>query len=353
MKSFHFSYILLLTGALLRSPLATGQDSLHHDHAAHQLHQNSPVGIMFDHIMPKGSWMVSYRFMNAQESGNYSGSSAINDGTIYQNYLMSPGTMNMNMHMLMAMVGISDHLTLMTMLHYNNMTMDMHMLPSTMEAMPGMTTMNPNMQEKSSGIGDTKVYALFNGLKTSSNLIFTLGLSLPTGSIQQKGNPQNLYANLRLPYSMQLGSGTVDLLPGVAWSSHGNRFSWGAQSTAAIRTYYNSVGYKLGNEWSITGWTAYKINNLLSTSLRLAGDLSGRVKGSDPTLFGIMEPSASPSNYGGQRVTAFGGLNVYFPDGILHRSRIAIEYGLPVYQYVNGIQPALQSTWYAGWQWTF
>ena len=50
-------------------------------------------------------------------------------------------------------------------------------------------------------------------------LHLTLGLSIPTGSIKE-GDRDVTGQSMRGPYSMQLGTGTFDLLPGVTWLTH-------------------------------------------------------------------------------------------------------------------------------------
>ena len=47
--------------------------------------------------------------------------------------------------------------------------------------------------------------------------------------------PNGARPTLRLPYAMQLGTGTFDLLPGLTYSGHKDAWSWGGQYSAAIR----------------------------------------------------------------------------------------------------------------------
>lgn len=61
-------------------------------------------------------------------------------------------------------------------------------------------------------------------------LHFNAGLSLPTGSIdKQDATPMG--PNSKLPYPVQLGSGTYDLLPGLTYNGQDRDLSWGAQSS--------------------------------------------------------------------------------------------------------------------------
>ena len=314
---------------------------------------HTPVGIMMSHLHKKGEWMSSYRFMNTNMKGNLSGSSKISDDLIYQKYLMTPRNMYMNMHMFMLMYGLTNRITVMGMVNYNSMSMSMAMLPGTMMNMPGMM-MSPDMTSNSyssSHFGDTKLSVLY-GLVNQSNhhLLISAGLSLPTGSINIKGDSKSMYPNSRLPYMMQTGSGTVDINPGLTYLYRKTAFTWGTQANSALRTYYNSLSYKLGNEYTLTSWFAYQWSNWASNSIRIEGNTAGAIQGKDAAVLSIMEPSANPVNYGGQRINAYLGFNFYLPRGILYNNRLAIEYGIPVYQNVNGIQTGLRNTLYLGWQ---
>jgi len=84
------------------------------------------------------------------------------------------------------------------------------------------------------------------GHKVQANL----GLSVPTGSIKETGTilaPNGTRPTVRLPYAMQLGSGTWDLLPALGYNGMAGAIGWGAQYSGIIRTGTNSQGYTLGD----------------------------------------------------------------------------------------------------------
>jgi len=266
--------------------------------------------------------------------------------------------MRMDMHMVMAMYGISNKLSVMAMLHYNVMQMNMNMLPGTMHMhMDGGTMVmtagssDNTMKSTSSGLGDSKLYAVYSLLnKGVHHLILSAGVNLPTGSIRVKGADDDMmYAGSRLPYMMQLGSGTVDFMPGVTYLMKADKFSYSGQFTTVLRPFNNALNYHLGNEYVLNAWAAYQWLPWISTSLRAEGNYVNTISGQDASLFSIIEPSADPLNYGGQNVNAYLGLNFYLDRGFLKNNKLSIEYGMPVYQNVNGIQLAAKSTVYAGW----
>ena len=69
---------------------------------------------------------------------------------------------------------------------------------------------------QSQGPGDLTLTAITRFMeKDSEVLFFSVELGTPTGSIRQRSTASGM--NERLPYPMQLGSGTFDFLPGVTY----------------------------------------------------------------------------------------------------------------------------------------
>lgn len=349
-----YLWLLLLTGSTAGAQTCDSSGAMTCNCASKDL---SPAGIMFGHEHPKGAWKLSYRYMSMYSSGNLLGTEQVNDNFVFNNYLMSPQSMRMDMHMLMAMYGFTNRLSVMVMLNYNTMTMDMNMLPGTMHMhMDGSTMVmsestSNSMRSHVSGPGDTKLYAVYSVVnKGVHHVLINAGVSIPTGSIRKKGGDDDMmYTNARYPYMMQTSSGTVDVMPGATYLLKESKFSFSTQVTAVLRPYNNALNYHLGNEFALNAWAAYQWLPWISTSLRAEGCHTGTISGHDAGLYAAMEPSANPINYGGQNLNGYVGLNFYLNKGFLRNNRLSFEYGMPLYQEVKGIQQALRSAVYAGW----
>jgi hypothetical protein len=317
----------------------------------------NPSGIMIGHTHPKGKWMLSYRYMNLFQNGSLSGTGKVTDDAIFANYIMAPQSMNMDMHMFMAMYGITNRLSLMAMLNYGVQSMNMNMLPGTMHMHMGNMVMSDlnstHMTGKTSGVSDTKLYAMYDLIdRPFHKIIISAGLNLPTGNIQLNGDSKNMmYEGQRLPYMMQLGSGTYDILPGLTYLFNKRSLLFGTQLSGTIRPGYNVAGYSYGNEFNASIWIAYKFVPWLSASVRAEGNTIDRIYGRDPSLYEVMEPDAAAKNYGGQKLSGYGGLNFYFKK--LANSKLSVEYGMPFYQRLNGPQLATRTILYAGWTISF
>ena len=315
----------------------------------------STSGVMLGHEHGKGTWKISYRYMSMMMEGKLSGANTVDDNFVFNTYLMSPQKMQMDMHMLMGMYGFTNRLSVMVMLNYNVLKMDMLGLAGTTMQMDGMTMVmtanSTNMSVKTSGLGDTKLYGVYALVNHNVHHFFlSEGVSIPTGSIMMKGGANDMmYANMRYPYMMQLGSGSVDFMPAVTYLLKKNKTSASVQISSVIRPFNNSLNYHLGNEFGCNVWVAHKWFPWVSSSLRVESNSVGSITGKDKTLYETMEPSAFNKNYGGQNVNGFLGINFYINKTFLKNNKFSVEYGLPIYQNVNGVQLAQKSILYAGW----
>ncbi len=315
----------------------------------------SPSGMMIGHVHEKGTWKFAYRYMNTMMKNNLSGTEKIDDNAVFNNYIMSSQSMRMDMHMIMAMYGFSDKFSVMLMLNYNVLSMNMSALPGTMTmnaaAMSVTDANSDKMTTKTSGLGDTKLYAVYTLLNHNFHHLFlSAGLNIPSGNIRMKGAWDNLmYPGLRLPYMMQMGSGSLDFMPAVTYLLKKNKAAFSMQASSVIRPFNNSLNYHLGNEIAFNCWGAYKFLPWISASLRMEGNYSGSISGRDEQQRAVMEPAADAVNYGGENICSYAGVNFYLNRTFLNNSKFTIEYGMPVYQNVNGIQLAAVHTLYAGW----
>ena len=301
----------------------------------------TPAGVMLSHVHSKGEWMFSYRYMNMNTRGMEQNGKSISNEQIYNQYLYSSDRMSMNMHMLMAMYGVNDRLTLMAMLDYKQSSMNMTAPEGSTHIHNGVS-MSGSMAHhmKTSGFGDMSLTALYSIINnTKHHVLLSGGVSIPTGSIEDKGESGGMYADKHYPYMMQQGSGTWDVKPGLTYTYKGDKVMASTQIFSTIRTGYNHVGYKLGNELTFNNWVAYELTSWLSTSLRGEVIQIGSIKGNDPSLYAYTEPAANAKNYGGTTAMLYAGINVFF----LGNNKIGIEGGLPVYQQSNGIQASAYS----------
>lgn len=318
---------------------------------------HAPIGVMGDHVHKKGEFMLSYRFMTMHMEGNLDGSSAMSADEVATTALNSfampptlrvvPTKMRMDMHMIGAMYAPSDRVTLMVMGSLVEKEMD-HV---TYRGMSGANVLG-GFTTRTQGIGDTQIAALIALSRNPMHRLHTtLGLSLPTGSLDESDRvltPMNTRPKLRLPYPMQLGSGTYDPVVGLSYSGIGGDWGWGGQWRSVFRSGENDEDYRLGDEHLVQAWVSRQLHPRLSGSLRVAWLDRDNIEGRD-SLIAAPVQTADPNRHKGERVNLSAGLNWLMP-GSSHR--LAIEVGKAVYQRVDG--PQMEADWQftLGWQWS-
>ena len=133
---------------------------------------------------------------------NLDGSNSISNEKILQNFMATPTDMLMQMHMAMIMYSLTNKLSLML------------MLPYTQKSMNHITQTGGTFTERTNGIGDIELrglYSLYAGKDQRHQVLLNFGVGIPTGSINQR------MGEMRLEYPMQLGSGTVSVIPGFTY----------------------------------------------------------------------------------------------------------------------------------------
>lgn len=309
---------------------ATG--AIMHDHFRPDAY--APIGVMGDHLHHKGSLMFSFTFMGMQMNGMQQGTEKLDNADVFENYMMVPQEMNMKMYMLGAMYAPTNHLTFMFMQNYFVKDMDAKM-KMLMNGLPVYT----DFSTASSGWGDLSLEALYGVLNIAhSSLHLNAGLNFPVGNIDERDDTP-MAENSKLPYPMQLSSGTFDVLLGTTFKQTFEKASWGTQFLATLRTGENDNDYRLGNVYKLNTWAAYRLLKQVSFSGRAEAAIIDPIKGADPELNPMMSPTANPKNTGAEIVKTFVGFNFTFTqNSTLKNLRFGAEAGLPVYANYDGLQ---------------
>lgn len=311
---------------------------------------HAPIGVMGDHTHNKGEFMFTYRYMYMYMDKMRNGADNLSINNVLKDFMVTPKNMTTQMHMFSAMYGLNDTVTLMA------------MLPYVMKEMEHQNRAGVNFTTNSSGFGDAKVGALWRlyAFETPSigshRFHLNTGISLPTGDINPTDNTP-LGNDSLLPYPMRLGSGTVDLLPGLTYAGVRNDMTWGFQALGTVRLGHNQQGYREGNRYQLNTWGAYRWAQWISTSVRFNWQQWYNIKRKDgqlQTTIGPMNiplvPTADPDRQAGKRLDIMGGVNMLFPEFMGLENHLNVEAGVPVYQDLDG--PQLRQAWsfWAGWQ---
>ncbi len=334
---------LFIFALILSSGMASAGTTDHSGHNGHEAHLGqAPAGVMGDHVHTTGDWMFSYSYMSMHMEDMRDGTDDVSTANVLGDYMVAPLRMDMEMHMFGVMYSLNDRFSVMA------------MAPLVRKNMDHITRMGARFTTRSDGLGDVSlrgVYAL--PVTPRQNLMLNFGLSVPTGDIHASDDTPAA-RDARLPYPMQSGSGTWDLLPGITWNRQGDSLSWGAQALATLRLGENDNNYTLGDRLELSGWVSRQFSPLLKGSLRLKGQSWSDISGADPKLNPMVVATADPDLQGGKRIDVLVGLNLYLSGGAASSgSRLAIEAGVPVYEDLDGLQMSVDRLISANWQLVF
>jgi len=323
-----------ITAAVLGLGLVTGTSALAQtEWTSSRPDGHAPIGVMGDHTHEQGEFMFSYRFMNMSMEGSQVGTEDVADAEIVAmggeyGFMVTPTQMPMTMHMLGIMYAPSDRVTLMGMFNYLDSSMDHVMRNSS------------TFTTESGGLGDIGIGALVGIVQEgSTRLHLNLGVTLPTGSIEQlDATPMSGGNDVQLPYPMQLCSGTIGLSPGFTFLGMSERISYGAQAKAVFQMGENDRDYGVGNRTEASGWFAFRAAERLSVSARARYQMWEDYSGADAALNPMMVPTARTDLRGGKRLDVPLGVNYWFNSGALRGFRLLAEYEIPVWQDLSGPQ---------------
>jgi len=297
---------------------------------------HAPIGVMGDHTHGKGEVMLSYRWMYMSMDGSRVDTDRVSDSSVVSptefDFRVTPTRMPMQMHMIGIMYAPIERLTLMGMATVLSNSMDHLTRPGGM------------FSTQSVGMGDTSISGMFLLANSKRQRVHaTFGVSLPTGTISAEDvTPASAPNKARLPYPMQLGSGTFDLLPGITYLAQNDNWSGGAQVRGTLRTGENGSDYRLGHRSMATGWVARKLGGWVSISGRVTSETWGNIEGADPSFAGArairLVPTVFPDLRGGSRIDVGVGLNTYLKRSRPGQIRLAVEVSRPIRQRLDGPQ---------------
>ncbi|MEM6362907.1 MAG: transporter [Planctomycetota bacterium] len=324
-----------------------------HDDLRGRADKHAPAALMGDHIHDPGEWMIEYRYMNMYMEDNRVGDTTVSDAGAFAfgttstpttNVRATPTQMTHEMHMLHIMRGMTEDITLYTMIMLPVLTMDHQRDPASPFG-PNTTFTTHN-----SGFGDTAFGALLR-LYTDEDddLILNLGCSVPTGDIFRTSTaPTGGAVAQPLPYPMRLGSGTFNARPGLTWKRYFEWGSLGSQLQTDLPIGRNYRNYSLGEVFQLNTWASQVWTENFATSIRLEHFWRGNIDGADPM---------TPDNLISTNVESFRGgysLNLGIGGAALVKGHLLNAEIIPtLYQDIDGIQ--LETDWslVASWSKSF
>ena len=326
---------VLLTGLLVAMPVLA-QDYVW---TTDRPDGHAPAGVKADFTLPAGGLYVGYRYSAEKFRGTLIGSEEVSGVEVRDFFTVAPLTHDRWTGEVDVRLGLGIATVEASMPWVRNEILN--------------ETDTGFFQSSSQFLGDVSLRGLFDLLKLDAyRLNLTLGASVPTGKIGKKGatatDPRGV-----LPFPMQGGSGSVDILAGGTFQVQNEVASVGAQINSVIRVEDNNQGYRLGDEFSFSVWGAYNLTEWVSFFLRGIYEDRAEIQGFESRTDGAADPLANPFAQGGERVVVPIGLNLYLRDGRAAGHRLSLEFYYPVHEDLNGPQLSAHRTLVASWQTVF
>jgi hypothetical protein len=292
----------------------------------------------------KKAWEFAYTYRKLDVGGYKSGTTSLT----FQDVLFSPGEIRTGQNYPVVPTYICQHVHAVSASYAlkDNLSINI-VVPYIQQATDHISSV-PNFSEfvlKSEGFGDIAMGVGYQKqMGASSAFQINGGMRVPTGSIDKTGDtPRQGQGTLeRLPYTMQIGSGTWDFSGAVSFSKAIGDIKLSAGANTTLRTGKNKNGYRLGNNFGTSITAQYTKNKIFKPGIRISvRDIQG-IKGRDesllvPSSFPFPASITNPANYGGSKAH-LAALLKFCPTTDCDVS-ITGEYGKPVYQNLNGVQP--------------
>ncbi|NQY66124.1 MAG: hypothetical protein HRT72_00145 [Flavobacteriales bacterium] len=192
----------------------------------------------------------------------------------------------------------------------------------------------------SKGFTDTKVMLNLEMIdKDLTMVLLNMGVSLPTGAIDQKYNSNVFNDEVSFGYIMQTGSGTFDPIIESVYMRTGAKTSIGLKGTMINRIYTNENNYRYGHHYSAVTGIGRKWMEGFGTTFRFDFNKWNRVVGVDSSMDPMLSPINRAENTSGVRLDGSVGIVFDMPkkNGIKGLTFIA-DFRYPIYQMLDGPQ---------------
>jgi hypothetical protein len=305
-----------------------------------------PVSLSEARVLRNGEFQVGLKFINQQMKGQGFGTDSLTVNQVLTFFDVAPSEMVVQGFEVDLLWGLTSHLTLTATGTVAHKKMD------NLAALEGQSNVFLFYQTTASGLQDVKVNALYNVYDQGAVKVHVSGgVSIPVGAIDTDDEtPFSGSGAAQLPYSQQLGSGTVDLLPGFTFNTQNEKASLGVQGKAVIRLGENDRGWTLGDVYEGTLWGGYKATDWASVSMGARYSTWGMVEGFDEAVNPNESPAHNTLTQAGWRVDLPLGLNLLLPEGRFGGHRVGLEILVPLHQDLDGPQFMHNWTIVAGWQ---
>jgi hypothetical protein len=296
-------------------------------------------------LVPRGSFMVQYTFGQESLDGLRFGSDEVALLDVLDLYAISPFERRNRSNRVQLAYGLTDFLTIRAAGSF--LEFDRDVVDEFDNELFLLTTEND-------GIGDIEVEAMVKAYESASvRSLVSLGVELPTGTIDAEGDNLATGGQTTLPYNMQLGTGSIAIVPGVTAQTQNEFGTVGLQVKARLRLNNNDREYRYGDEVQASFWGAYAIADQIAIGSGVRAYRFAGIDGFDPWLDPGRDPAEDVVLSAATRVSIPLSLNVVLDEGLLAGNAFSFEFDWPVYENFDSFALSTERTFRITWNRTF
>ncbi|MDT8368502.1 MAG: hypothetical protein RQ745_04805 [Longimicrobiales bacterium] len=320
------SFPLLALAALVAAP-ASAQEAHEFSYDRPDARQFGPI--IGDRLLPAGAWEIGYTFEQREADEVRFDEDAIDIEDVFQvfGFQIAPFDRRDRWQRIDISYGVTDFLTVRGTGRFADFERDV------------VNDADVLQRTESDGIGDVEIEAMieaFNSRSVRSHI--SLGVELPTGDDGESDLNLATGQVERLPVSMQLGTGSVSLVPGVTFATQNEYGTVGAQAKARIRVDDSEFGWRRGDVFEARMWAAYRVVDVLSVHSGVRVHRSGSVEGMDPASDPTRDPAEDLTRSAATIVSIPLAVNVMLDRGPLSGTIFSAEFDWPVHQDFESIR---------------
>lgn len=296
-------------------------------------------------LVPKGSFMVQYTFGQESLDGLQFGKNQVELIDVLDIYSIAPFERRNRANRIQVAFGLTDFLTIRAAGAFQEFDRDV--VDEIDNQLFVLTTEND-------GIGDIEVEAMVKAYESASvRSLVSLGVEIPTGTIDAEGDNLATGGMTTLPYNMQLGTGSLAIVPGVTAQTQNEFGTVGIQAKARLRLNNNDREYRYGDEVQAAVWGAYALTDQIALGSGFRVHRFGGIDGFDPWLDPLRDP-AEDVVFSATTIASIPlSLNVVLEEGILAGNAFSFEFDWPVYQNFDAFGLSSERTFRVTWNRTF
>lgn len=298
-----------------------------------------PLGVPWAQVLEAGELQLGYRYELQSFDGLRDGRDDLSSKGLSKKYGEIPEDMSWQSHTVELTYG------------WDETTSVFASLPFVSKDLEGRADVGGDYEQESSGVGDLVlgvIHACCENEEGTGRLVLHFGLGLPTGSIDEEDDAP-AGGSQRLPYPMQLGTGTFDAYPGFYWVQSEESWAWGAGASWRLPIDRNDEGYAPGEVGLINLWASRPLTERLVGTVRIENVYWGDYHGEDDELDGAINPLNDEHRQGGHRTDLHGALAWDVDEA--GRNRLELDLGLPLAEWLDG--PQMSTEWLLGFGWRY